>query len=111
MDTQGQINQLSQTLAQVQMAAASKESELMAKLESALGEINRIRRDLQGMTITGAGFAGSGPRGISYVAPKDPSVALAPGFTGNITVCVDNGDSTFTKKTAAYDNGRVMSVS
>lgn len=36
--------------------------------------------------------------------------AVAPGITANITVCVDNGDSTFTQKIAQFVNGILVGL-
>ena len=43
---------------------------------------------------------------ISYTPPP-PAFT---GFTGNITVCVDNGDDTFSQATAVFVGGILMYV-
>lgn len=55
------------------------------------------------------GLPGFGPGGIFYTPPPAAG-GPGQGFTGAITVCVDNGDSTFTQKTANFINGTLQTV-
>lgn len=52
-------------------APPTKEQRLEARLTALEKELAAAKSELAGMTITGDGFSGSGPRGIKYTDPDD----------------------------------------
>ncbi len=50
------------------------------------------------------------PIGFAPPIPTVPNEPVITGATANIVVCVDNGDTTYTQKTAYFRNGLLMFV-